>query len=210
MADYPHEKSKKVKQLPVGVTTLPQQARSSGAWPGMVDYLAARGLSLDIAVDNGWYPSMSAGDSYLRIVMPATNTKGYVYWQARAIDPSVEKRYQSPAYASSDSIIIVWPTGQFPRRAVLVEGPMDALAAAGCGHVGIAVMGKSPQPEVYDHIASLFKSYTFQVVPDADDLLAGTEMCANLITRGIRTSLVLGTAKDLAAASREDREAILG
>lgn len=192
------------------MTSLPKAIQD---WPEAEDlcraYLEFRGLSYYLAKENRWYPSVCAGDSELRIVMPATNTKGYVYWQARAVHSSVGKRYQSPGYASSDSIIIVWPSVS-NRKAVLAEGPMDALAAAGCGHVGVAVMGKAPQPEVYDHIAKLFQNYTFQVVPDADDLMAGTEMCANLITRGIRTSLVIGTAKDLAAASQEDREAILG
>jgi hypothetical protein len=197
--------------MPVGVTALPPPLNEPEEEAALVvhDYLTGRGLNSDVALENGWYPSVLAGDQHLRIVMPATNTKGYVYWQARAVSDNVDKRYQSPSYAASDSIIIVWPSGKFDRRAVVVEGPMDALAAAEHGHVGIALMGKSPDSTVYDHIADLFRCYKFQVIPDADDIQAGSELALQLMSRGLRTSLTVCPAKDLAAVPRFEREALL-
>ena len=75
---------------------MPQICDYKGAWDSFHSYLQERGLSSSVAMVNGWYPSLEAGDSEKRIVMPATNSSGMAYWQARAIEKDVEPRYQSP------------------------------------------------------------------------------------------------------------------
>ena len=113
----------------------------------MQHYLESRCLSFNLAVENGWYPSTVAGDIWGRIVIPATSKiPGNYYWQARAIQKGIEPRYQSPCASRGDAIVVVWPGQRVTRRQVgcVVEGPMDALAAAGVGCVGIALMGVMP------------------------------------------------------------------
>lgn len=173
-------------------------------------YLGGRGLSSLVALENGWYFSTKAGDHHARVVIPCTNTKGYVYWQARAIDPSVQRRYQSPSYASSDSLAVVWPT-HGSRVAALVEGPMDALAAAEAGVVGVATMGKRPSDEQLAHFVKLFASYSLLIIPDRGDIEAGSATATRLaLGHGRYAPLVVPLGKDLAALPVEQRRGLLG
>jgi len=171
-------------------------------------YLTGRGLDKDLAITNGWYVSYAAGDSRERIVMPATNTKGYVYWQARATDPSVEKRYRSPAYAVGDSVIVVWPD-EYKGDVAIVEGPMDALAAAMHGYAGVAVMGKTPGQETVDHICKLFPSSSFTLIPDSDGYLSFGRLALALCARGKKNRTLVIWHKDLASMTSEDRNRLL-
>lgn len=204
---YKHEFRRKA-EIPTGVTVLPRRSEAEISTTGMSTYLASRELSYPLALANGWYPSYDAGDAHLRIVIPAINTRGYVYWQARAVAPEVEKRYRSPSYAASDSIIVVWP-GEMARRVVLVEGPMDALAAAEHDAIGLAVMGKAPEPQVYDHILKLFPRHTFIVIPDSDGMRGAGNIVGELSKRGLAVSFRVSGAKDLAAMSRQRRSQLL-
>ncbi|MGL5935298.1 MAG: hypothetical protein ACRCZI_06705 [Cetobacterium sp.] len=94
-----------------------------------------------------------------------------------------------------------------PNGSIVVEGPMDALAAAGMGYVGIGLMGNTPNSAVLDHIEELVKIYgDCYVVPDRDAFQQGAEVTAKLWARGVRCTLkVIRGAKDLAELSQEQR-----
>ena len=200
---YQHERTRP-KVIPTWPTFLPERHIDQAP---MV-YLDGRGLDAPLAIENGWYVSLSAGDEYTRIVIPATNTKSYIYWQARAVDPAVYKRYRSPKYAAGDSIIVVWPR-ETGRYVAIVEGPLDALAAAEHGLVGVSVMGKQPPTEVFDHIEALFPSQSFVVLPDGDGLGGVADILQQLAKRRRPATVVLTGHKDLAAMPREQRRRLL-
>ena len=65
--------------------------------------------------------------------------------------------------------------------AVIVEGPMDALAAAGEGYYGFALMGNTPPPEVLNHVIALCTARGIVgavVVPDHDSSESGPHLAA--------------------------------
>ena len=124
-------------------------------------YLMDRGLNPEVAVHNYWYPTIQANDGELRVVIPCTSANlTNRYWQARLLDDThiTEriKRYTSPRGVSrGDALAVVWPKRHRDkiRGTVLVEGPMDALAAAEVGLLGIAWMGTTPgeEPILFAH-----------------------------------------------------------
>lgn len=179
-------------------------------WPTFDKYLKARGLNPALARENKWYPSISAGDSEPRIVIPATNTTFHGYWQARAMT-DVEKRYQSPAVPRGDSLIVVWPVGLHPERVAVVEGPMDALAAADVENtVGIALMGNQPNDKILSHVTMISSSLPILVVGDSDAMREATQTVAALAMRGRNTKLVmLNGAKDIAELNLDQRRKVL-
>lgn len=151
-------------------TTRP--ARNNKLWPDFKDYLGWRGLSYGVAVYNGWYPSTSAGDTVERLVIPATASDGHnKYWQARAmlteVPPDV-KRWQSPAASREDALIICWPINSTPKACAIVEGPLDALAAAEAGLLGVGLMGVSPPGEALGLANVLTSGLRLWLVWDAD------------------------------------------
>ncbi len=163
------------------------------------EYLETRGLSWALAVQNGWYPSQHAGDWLTRIVIPAlSSTPGHAYWQARAISPAAFIRYQSPKGPRLDAVIVVNPLPQPCAAAlkwepvtVLVEGPMDALAVAECGLVGIALMGATPGPTVLRSLYNRFKYGTAVfVMPDRDAVPEGQQTRLHLASLGKATRLI--------------------
>ena len=131
------------------------------------DYLEDRGLDPKVAEANFWYPSSEAGDNRPRIVIPANATGPNIYWQARAIDSDEEPRYQSPSAPRGDACIIAWPNPVGHPHVVIVEGPMDALAAAMAGYVGVATMGSSTESQL-DYITKCFPKGLAIVVMDLD------------------------------------------
>jgi len=182
----------------------------------MDGYLCRRSLSFKTALHNRWYPSIDAGDTVPRVIIPATNTAGFPYWQARALQPA-EVRYQSPHGVSRlDSHVLVFP---LPHRqkidgpAVIVEGPMDALAAATLGYTGIATMGALPSESVVAAIAKRIKSAGSRalVVADADATNPAVKIASGLSVRGVvaRVVQVPGGNKDLADALPSQREECL-
>jgi hypothetical protein len=176
------------------------------------EYLRARDLSPKLARENGWYPSMRAGDSLLRIVMPASPA-ALNHYQARLIErPVMEgaKRYQSSHGARGPAVIIVYP-GFIERLAIaVVEGPMDALAAAGAGLVGVSLMGNTPPVAALEHIASLFQNFRALVVPDRDSYAEAARTMTRLAGLGMRAELrTIFPWKDLAEVPRGKREAAL-
>jgi hypothetical protein len=188
--------------MPVPDRSLEPQAQA---------YLSARGLDASVARHNHWYPSRAAGDCAPRIVMPATNRAMVAYWQARLIADCEAKRYTSPPVPRADSIILCWPKRQLRSGVVLVEGPMDALAAASVGSVGVALMGVSPSFNTFEHLAHQFPCNRFIIVPDADALDAGLGWSLSLSILGRQTTLLpcpVGI-KDLAEMSSLKRAAFL-
>lgn len=161
-------------------------------------YLDRRGLDPFTARFNGWYPSRSAGDSVPRIVMPAS-PPGLGFWQARAMESSELKRYQSPHGPRENAVIIVYSLRAMVKRLVVCEGPMDALAAAAVGCTGIALMGNTPPSACFDYIAKKWPFAETLVVPDSDARDAGAQWLAELTQREMDARLVLLPSNDLAS-----------
>lgn len=205
---YTHERER--EKAPVIHSPMPK-ASGGGDQAAVDQYLASRTLSSALAKRNGWYASKDAGDTNLRVVIPATNSRRYNYWQARAIDAHVNIRYQSPRCARTDSIIVVYPDQALVSSVIVTEGPMDALAAASFGFRAVAVMGNTPPPAVLDFLVKEVPGSRYLIVADLD---ASSEAASTAfyISRehGLR-AFVLSTypVKDLAAASLHERKRIL-
>lgn len=166
------DRQEELKQHPPSkpyCTRYPQEDNS--LWKAMDDYLIVRGSYPDTAHANGWYPTRSV-DGWGRVVVPCSSSQpSNLYWQARLLDPpqpprsSVDKRlsiqtglgmprrWESPHGVSrGDAVCVVWPA-QKPhpssplRQAVVAEGPMDALAAAACGYIGVGLLSATPSEE---------------------------------------------------------------
>jgi hypothetical protein len=207
---YEHERVERRQQkvLPPARAVMPPEAIEYRSV--MTEYLTKRGLSAALARLNGWYPSDRAGDGEPRIVIPAVNRAGRVFWQARAMGDAL-KRYQSPAAPRLDSLILVWPHGT-PSAVVAVEGPMDALAAAEWDALGVALMGMAPPAEALSHLAVLLPDLPVIVLADADALPAAVRTFARLAEWGRIGRLVSPPApyKDLAEVPREECATVLG
>ncbi len=136
-------------------------------------YVRYRGLSANLARENGWYPYYDE-NRCPRILMPAqSEINTWPYYQARAMIES-PKRYVSPSCPRGDALIVVYPPLNTDYGVVLVEGPMDALAAAGEGYVGISTMGATPNELIVNHIVHLARAYPKRlVVPDSDAIWEG-------------------------------------
>jgi hypothetical protein len=182
-------------------------------WQEASKYLEARHLSGSLAAENRWYASRQAGDDAPRIVIPCTNQSGLAYWQARLIDSpdAVERpRYTSPAVPRGDSIVVVWPFRSLVSSVAIVEGAMDALAAAGEGVAGVALMGNHPAPEAFEIICRLFPAERLVVIPDMDSLREAVGWLCALASLGRRAEVILPAPdKDLAAAAPARRALLL-
>lgn len=203
-----------------------EKLRPKGPRPGFPDedeglaammnlYLQDRSLSLDIARVNGWYPTMDL-DIHPRIVIPCSNSANIPYYQARSMNNGLP-RYKSLAATREDSITVVWPRtnvlGEYltPRGSVVVEGPMDALAAAGWRYVGIALMGNDPPEEVFDYLLTVVRPLgRVIVIPDTDHLEMGANVVTALSLRGItETTMTIPVAKDFAEMRLVERGRLL-
>ena len=175
---YKHDKREKhatrVPSAPLAKAVWPMP---SDDWKEAAKYLDSRGLDATVARMNGWYTSRRAGDRKLRIVIPAQTTNEAIYWQARAVEPDVVLRYQSPAVTRGDAIIrvrarpVYSPSfGPCPVRRpdVVVEGPLDALASASVGFSSIAIMGANPSESVLLHVKRLVGEYKLVIMLDGD------------------------------------------
>ena len=213
---YPHEQ-KVSKPEPRFVSPMPSLNKFAQELMGI--YIAKRGLSTEIALLNGWYGSVNAGDRYARVVIPAINTKGFPYWQARLIGNAVDEapRYQSPFSHREDSLIIVNPLASTINVAI-AEGPFDALALAELGYISIALMGNKPPISVWDHFESRYRGLKYgqierhivTLVADRDSVGETTLWQAQLGVRGYRSRVVIPEGgKDIASLDVEQRKKVL-
>ncbi len=187
MTWYEHERTERFKRPETEEAVFPGCAYF--LWDRMNAYLKDRDLDPEVARVNGWYPSDSAGDDFVRIVMPAKRTDGRVFWQARALNPVLAKRYQSPHGARGDAVIVVRPLHE-PKVAAMVEGPMDALAVAGAGFLGVAMMGNTPPLCVLEHVLNItIYMESLQVIADADSVEKWAHLVSYFTTRSVKTKL---------------------
>lgn len=186
---------------------MPEEDDTLDMW--MIRYLEKRRLNPDIAILNGWYPSRDY--TGVRLIIPAsTLVNTWPYYQARAMNDH-PVRYKSPAAPRGDALIIVHPEGS-PKGILVVEGPMDALAGAGEGYVGVALMGNKPSAAVLEHLITVLKTFSGEhiVLPDKDAFEEGAALTAKLWSRGITCQLkMIRGAKDLAELSPIQRSLLL-
>jgi len=186
------------------VVMPPRDLKQSGL---MFAYLTDRELDYELAISNGWYPTVSRGP---RVVIPCINSAKFNYWQARAmLDHPL--RYDSPAIPRKDSIVFLWPKkGQITTgdSVVITEGPMDALAAAEF-HPAIALMGGSPSQEVMSFVEKKTEELGLSqwvIVPDNDN----REMLDFFLQHEAALTVAIPSGKDLAGMPRWEREKLLG
>lgn len=206
---YDHEWKERVNE---NRPAYPMPSRGDAATDEAARYISHRDLSPDLAFVNGWYGSQEAGDSYRRVVIPALNTKGSPYWQARALAEIAGPRYQSPSSPRHDSIVIVLPfIGEAIKLPlVIAEGPFDALAAAECNYVAVGLMGNNPPTVVWDHIFTRYCKRPVIVVADADGVGQAVRWQAQLAVRGMKSKLAVPVGvKDLAAMPKDQRVSLL-
>lgn len=205
---YEHERREKTTRYTGPRPSLPKEKHSLAS--KMKRYLEARGLSHPVAVSNGWYPSHCHGAD--RIVIPCHTSQDETYYQARAMDDN-PLRYASPKASREDAVVTCYPLMETGRRKlVVVEGPMDALAAATCGHYGIGIMGNTPPLSVLRRIRNTAKVLGYDrvhVVPDMDMIELGATMAGYLGQYGIKTVVLEPQDKDLAAMSIPERKEFL-
>ena len=173
----------------------------------MREYLAGRELDSELAEANDWYPARYQNAN--RVVIPCSNSQGVPYFQARDMDGKAELRYTSPPASRDDSLALVWPQVKV-KGTVVVEGPMDALAAAVFGWLGIGVMGNQPSEAIINHLATICR--TFQpvyVIPDLDALFLGPAVFCPLVQRGISGAILIPQRKDLCEMPLAERKKFL-
>ena len=181
--------------------------------PAMVNYLVSRDLDYHLAHGQyGWYPAWYNGP---RIIVPCIRTDSVgLFWQGRRIDsmPFAEdcKRWDSPHGPRGDALCYLRnPDVSKEGNFVIVEGPMDALAAAGCGYAAIALLGVSPPGAVLAHAATIIQQRRAICIADRDSVPKWIKIQNQLGLMGIHTKLVIPTEKDLAKLAREQRKTFL-
>ena len=205
---YDHEHRERKNNGEIQHLVMPaRDLKQSGL---MYAYLSDRELDYELALANGWYPTMSRGP---RVVIPCINSAKFNYWQARDITGTHPLRYDSPAIPRKDSIVFLWPPKEsgalsLARKSsvVITEGPMDALAAAEF-LPAIALMGGAPSQEVISFVESKTSELGLDywiIVPDNDN----TALVESFIAGG-RVEIRLPSGKDLAGMPRWEREKLL-
>jgi hypothetical protein len=170
-------------------------------------YLAARGLSWDLARKNGWY--VGEWSDGPRLVIP---TVDFTFFQARALSQEQQPKYDSPHVPRGDQFVLVMPERSSAGPAVVCEGPLDALAAAECGFRGIGMMGAAPSREaLYAAVHRCCRLHGAIVVPDADeagDAFGRRVLALSSVARMVLVRLPAG-AKDLADLLLARRRSLL-
>ena len=190
---------------------LPTAEGSEWGWRWFRDYLHSRSLNADIARGFGWYPSCQAGDTEARIVIPGTSEDpANQYWQARSVRQDAKPRYQSPHGVRRGDAYVELCLPMFETW-VIVEGPMDALAAAQAGYGGLALLGATPPPEVLGALVHRIQRDPKPVLLVADTDRLVCPLLLAFLGRGIHANLRLPYPyKDLAEAPPLWRRRILG
>lgn len=209
---YAHESRERQRNNHPMCTELPTRCVLEDIEFEMLAYLEQRHLDPTLAQENGWYPSLDAQDCYPRIVISAiTHKAGHVYWQARDITGKAFIRYQSPQGPRHEALVRVFPYDK-PLGIVIVEGPMDALAAAGEGYVGIALMGMTPSKATLYHLFLLIednRELDTLVVLDRDSAANGIRICLAVAAQGYTCRIATLPEKDLAKCLPEVRRKFL-
>lgn len=210
---YLHERQEKTKKWMGPRPGFPKPDLSSNMRHMMMEYFVARQLPYWLAKDNGWYPAYYKDAA--RIIIPCSNSTGVSYFQARDMTGKAKLRYASPPTSRQDSIVIVWPVvGIMVKGTVIVEGPMDALAAAEFNYIGIALMGNDPPDIVIERIVATVKD-KFEpviVIPDLDHLEMGAAVVGALTMERIKCEVRLfatSGGKDLADMTPHQRQEVL-
>jgi hypothetical protein len=179
------------------------------------EYLLKRELDPELAQENGWFPSRNAGDSFLRIVIPCiTHKTGHIYFQARDVTNKAYLRYQSPKGSRHEALCVIHPK-QETRGNVVVEGPLDALAAAGAGYTGYSLMGMKPSQATLMHLALLLtetcgkEACPILICLDRGEVANSIKVAAFLASQSLTTAVAELPEKDLAACLPKVREKFL-
>lgn len=209
---YQHETQERKPNTHPMCTALPPIAVDHDARLLCNEYLLKRELDPVLAQENGWFPSRGAGDSFLRIVIPAqTHKTGHVYWQARDVTGKAFLRYQSPKGPRHEALAKVVPNG-FALGNVIVEGPLDALAAAMEGCIGFALMGMKPSQATLMHLALLLHDRPMSntiVCLDRGEGANATKVALFLATQGLSVAVNELPEKDLAQCLPSKRRKFL-
>jgi len=120
-------------------------------------------------------------------------------------------RYTSPKGLRHDALVWInaYPNEDETDQVVIVEGPMDALAAACAGFDAIALMGITPPDSTLDVLAKIVNKRRCLVLLDSEPLAqaASVRIVMRLAAQGGKAGIAtLGTVgKDLAACTPEQR-----
>ncbi len=200
----------------------PYPEESRRLLPAMKAYLHGRRLSYTTAKGNYWYATaeIKEEDPTPRVTIPCVNPFGRPYWQGRAMLSSHKLRYRSAKGGRFQSIVVVWPSyvnfievvsKKERKPVVIIEGPMDALAAAGMGYLSISTMGA-----LFSEYALIYldrnvpKDIPVIIIPDVDCLDFGVSVVKLLSIAGRKCVMrVSEEGDDLAAASNKERKHLL-
>ena len=202
---YKHERRERTEVYYGPRPAMPEQ--DDGLYPLMKLYLKARHLSFALASVNAWYPAWYKEAT--RIIIPCSNSAGVPYFQGRAMSDDAVIRYASPPTSRDDSVVLCWPKDK-ALGMLICEGPMDALAAAGIGLLGVGIMGNQPNNVVLDYVALYARGFApVRVLPDQDALHFGASVVSGLAQRRILCRAIEPRAKDLAVMGMSERRELL-
>lgn len=178
------------------------------------EYLESRELSWEIALACNWYGAVWRGP---RVIIPAQKRRTYGrWWQGRLLEnvcqekPSI-KRWDSPPVDREDSLVIIEPNHE-KDVLVVVEGPMDVLAAATVGFNAVGLLGANPKDSALEHLTYVGQDYGLVFgIPDGDAIGQWTKLQMKLAIYGLNMSLepTWNPFKDLAAMPKELRKEFL-
>jgi hypothetical protein len=201
---YDHEMRERQEPREIQHVVMPVKDPRGSAL--MYSYLTERELDYELAVANGWYPTVSKGP---RVVIPCINSARFNYWQARAmLDHPL--RYDSPAIPRKDSIVFLMAGSrqyEGSGKVAITEGPMDALAASEF-MPAIAVMGGKPSQEVLAFIEQKTEQlglHEWVIIPDADN----PEFIDSFTASDHGVLVVRPSGKDLAGMPAWERKKLL-
>jgi hypothetical protein len=121
-------------------------------------------------------------------------------------------RYQSPKGPRHEAFVCIVPKGEAPG-VVVVEGPLDALAAGDAGYIGVALMGMIPSRAILQHIAMhLADTNPWKptlVVLDRGEGANSAKVAVQLAAIGMPVRSVEPDTKDLAECLPHKREKFL-
>jgi 5S rRNA maturation endonuclease (ribonuclease M5) len=101
---------------------------------------------------------------------------------------------------------------EWAKRVIVVEGPMDALAAVACGYDAIALMGINPGEKALDHLKRLVRKRDTLVLLDSEPeaTQAAHAVCMVLASTGTNARCAtLQHTKDLASCGVAYRQEFL-